>query len=34
MLYSPRLERNYSVRELKEYLTDNGINVRPPGGNG
>ena len=29
MLYSPRMERNYSVQELKEYLTQNGINVRP-----
>ena len=29
MLYSPRMERNYSVRELKEYLTQNGIHVRP-----
>ena len=29
MLYSPRLERNYSVRELKEYLTQNGVPVRP-----
>jgi cyclase len=29
MLYSPRLERNYSVRELKEYLTHNGIDARP-----
>ena len=29
MLYSPRLERNYSVRELKEYLARNGIHVRP-----
>jgi len=30
MLYSPRLERNYPVRELKAYLIENGINVRPP----
>ena len=29
MLYSPRMERNYSVRELKEYLAQNGIHVRP-----
>lgn len=29
MLYSPRLERNYSVRELKEYLQSCGIPVRP-----
>jgi len=29
MLYSPRLERNYSVSELKEYLSDNNIRVRP-----
>ena len=29
MLYSPRLERNYSVRELKGYLIENGINMRP-----
>ena len=31
MLYSPRLERNYTARELKEYLLQNNINVRPPG---
>jgi cyclase len=31
MLYSPRLERNYSVRELKEYLSQNNVNVRPQG---
>ena len=30
MLYSPRMERNYTVRELKEYLTRNGVCVRPP----
>ena len=30
MLYSPRLERNYSVREIKEYLMQNNICVRPP----
>ena len=29
MLYSPRMERNYPVRELKEYLALNGIHVRP-----
>jgi imidazole glycerol-phosphate synthase subunit HisF len=29
MLYSPRMERNYPVKELKEYLTKNGVNVRP-----
>ena len=29
MLYSPRMERNYSVRELKDYLLQNSINVRP-----
>jgi cyclase len=28
MLYSPRMERNYSVSELKEYLSQNGISVR------
>jgi len=30
MLYSPRMERNYSVSELKEYLIQNNINVRMP----
>ncbi|MCL1834227.1 MAG: imidazole glycerol phosphate synthase cyclase subunit [Leptospirales bacterium] len=29
MLYSPRMERNYSVSELKEYLMQNNISVRP-----
>ncbi len=29
MLYSPRIERNYSVRELKEELGTAGIAVRP-----
>jgi cyclase len=29
MLYSPRLERNYTVQELKEYLAENNINIRP-----
>ena len=28
MLYSPRMAKNYSVRELKEYLTQNDIAVR------
>ncbi len=28
MLYSPRMDRNYSVLELKEYLLANGINAR------
>ena len=32
MLYSPRLERNYTVRELKEYLMQNQVAVRPPRG--
>lgn len=30
MLYSPRMEKNYTVRELKEYLIENGIPIRPP----
>ena len=30
MLYSPRLGKNYTVRELKEYLLNNNISVRPP----
>lgn len=30
MLYSPRMERNFSVREIKEYLLQNSIAVRPP----
>lgn len=30
MLYSPRLKKNYTVCELKEYLMQNGICVRPP----
>ena len=30
MLYSPRMERNYTVRELKEYLLRNGVHARPP----
>jgi len=29
MLYSPRMERNYTVSELKEYLRQNSVNVRP-----
>jgi len=29
MLYSPRIERNYKIDELKDYLTQNNINVRP-----
>ena len=29
MLYSPRMEKNYSVQELKAYLMQSGINVRP-----
>jgi cyclase len=29
MLYSPRMERNYTVRELKGYLAQKRINVRP-----
>lgn len=28
MLYSPRMERNYTVRELKEYLLQSNVNVR------
>ena len=32
MLYSPRMERNYTVGELKEYLTRNKVAVRPPTG--
>ena len=31
MLYSPRMEKNYTVRELKEYLKQNEICVRPCG---
>jgi len=30
MLYSPRMARNYSVRELKEYLMQSNVAVRPP----
>jgi len=29
MLYSPRLAKNYSVREIKSYLSENGVNIRP-----
>ena len=29
MLYSPRLKKNYSVREIKEYLIQNNIGVQP-----
>ena len=29
MLYSPRLEKNYSVSELKDYLLQNDVPVRP-----
>ena len=29
MLYSPRMQKNYTVRELKEYLTANNIAIRP-----
>jgi cyclase len=29
LLYSPRLERNYAVKELKTYLASHGIPVRP-----
>ena len=28
MLYSPRLARNYSVIELKDFLSARGVNVR------
>ena len=29
LLYSPRMTRNYSARELKEYLLENNIPMRP-----
>ena len=29
MLYSPRMERNYTVSELKQYLAENNVEVRP-----
>jgi cyclase len=32
ILYSPRLKRNFTVKEVKEYLTANGIHMRPHGG--
>jgi cyclase len=32
MLYSPRIARNYSVREVKEALMEVGVAVRPPEG--
>ena len=31
MLYSPRAGKNFSVSELKDYLINSGINVRPYG---
>jgi cyclase len=31
MLYSPRLERNFSVYEIKEYLSQKGVNIRACG---
>jgi len=30
MLYSPRMEKNYTVRELKDYLAKHNLGVRPP----
>ncbi|MCL2183838.1 MAG: imidazole glycerol phosphate synthase cyclase subunit [Chitinispirillia bacterium] len=30
MLYSPRMPKNYTVRELKTCLADSGVNVREP----
>ncbi|MCL2111244.1 MAG: imidazole glycerol phosphate synthase cyclase subunit [Clostridiales bacterium] len=30
MLYSPRLERNFTVMEIKDFLMGNGICMRPP----
>ncbi|HRR89516.1 MAG TPA: HisA/HisF-related TIM barrel protein [Eubacteriales bacterium] len=30
MLYSPRLKRNFPVSEIKKYLKENGVCVRPP----
>ncbi|HBT94929.1 MAG TPA: imidazole glycerol phosphate synthase subunit HisF [Coriobacteriia bacterium] len=32
MLYSPRMPRNYTVRELKEYLLEREVPMRPVGG--
>lgn len=29
MLYSPRIERNYTVKEIKEYLYEKKIDIRP-----
>jgi len=29
MLYSPRMARNYPVHELKSYLTESGVPIRP-----
>ena len=29
MLYSPKMERNYHVREIKDYLIENGQPIRP-----
>ena len=29
MLYSPRLDRNYSIKEIKEYLTLKNVLIRP-----
>jgi len=34
MLYSPRMERNYTVRELKAHLANSGVPVRPCSGGG
>jgi len=31
MLYSPRLERNFSVQELKDYLIERDVAMRPIG---
>ena len=30
MLYSPRMAKNYAVRELKAYLSESGVSVRLP----
>jgi cyclase len=30
MLYSPRLKKNYTVHNLKNFLLNNSINIRPP----
>jgi len=29
MLYSPRLEKNYTPKELKDFLTEKGVAIRP-----